>query len=107
MMASAALENPYCRVIVPPMASSARKEIAPIAVFATRKEDHFRALCAVKTEGVIFQRLVCDPFVVLASDPDDPLLRSHSRLHPLCLPALAILPITDGVVCCNAIYPLR
>jgi hypothetical protein len=35
-------------VIEPPIASSARKETAPIAVFATAKLDHLRALLAVK-----------------------------------------------------------
>jgi hypothetical protein len=34
--------------IAPPIASSARKDTAPMAVLATRALDHFRALLAVK-----------------------------------------------------------
>ena len=47
-MAAAALTKPCASVMAPPIASSARKEIAPIAVWATRGADQRRALFAVK-----------------------------------------------------------
>ncbi len=47
-IAAIALLNPYDRVIAPPIASKARNEIEPIAVLATRNDDHFRARNAVK-----------------------------------------------------------
>jgi len=47
-IAAVALTTPWASVIAPPMASSARNEIAPMAVWATRGADHLRALLAVK-----------------------------------------------------------
>jgi hypothetical protein len=41
-----------------PMASSARNETAPIAVLATEKLDHLRALW--RSERIVLQRLVRD-----------------------------------------------
>jgi hypothetical protein len=41
------LVNPKASVIEPPMASQARKEMAPSAVLPTRKDDQRRALSAV------------------------------------------------------------
>jgi hypothetical protein len=46
-MAAVALPMPYLRVMAAPIASSARKEMAPSAVLATRAADHRRALLAV------------------------------------------------------------
>jgi hypothetical protein len=47
MMAAAALTKPCASVIAPPIASSARNEIAPIAVCAILSGDQRRALLAV------------------------------------------------------------
>ena len=47
-MAATLLVKPCATVSAPPIASSARKEIEPSAVLATRKADHLRALSAVK-----------------------------------------------------------
>ena len=47
-IATQVLEKPNDSVSVPPIASRARKEIAPMAVCDTRPADHRRALFAVK-----------------------------------------------------------
>ncbi|MDT4872744.1 hypothetical protein FQZ97_1079450 [compost metagenome] len=51
MMAAMALLVPYDSVIAPPIASSARKEIAPMAVWAMRLDEKRRALFAVKRKA--------------------------------------------------------
>jgi hypothetical protein len=67
-IAAVALPVPYLRVMAAPIASSARKE--PPA----------RALGG-EAERVIFQRLVCYPLIVLASNAVDPLPPCHMMLQ--------------------------
>ena len=62
--------------MVPPMASSARNEIAPIAVLATRARPSPRALGG-EAQRIVFQRLVGNPLIILAPDAVNPLPPCH------------------------------
>ena len=63
--------------MAPPIASSARKEIAPMAVWEMRWLEKAPGRFRGKAQGVVLQSLVGDPLIVLAPDGHDALACGH------------------------------
>ena len=78
-IAAMALAKPKLRVMLPPIASQARKDTAPIAVLPTENAERLACLRG-KAQGKIFQGLVAHPLVILAPLPYDALRNTHNSL---------------------------
>ncbi len=68
--------------MVPPIASSARNEIAPSAVLATRAGRPAPRALGGEAQRVVFQRLVGNPLIILAPDAVYPLPPCHVLFSP-------------------------